>query len=520
MQRGHGMADRLRPEDVDLDFIDELVASGGAANGAALRGEATRTLLANNFLGPNRFGRMFPDLTPFRPPRKALEDLGLAMQDESPGDPTGDNRNIAAGFTYLGQFIDHDITRDGTENFPKIDDTELIRQLRTPTLDLDSLYGAGPRRNPELYTGGVAPEEATFTPTQTIPVTNLPPNANVAEALPNDVPRRTDGSPLIGDDRNDENLVVAQTHLAFQKFHNSVLGGLPGGGNFVRFNRARRLVRWHYQWIVMNDFLVKICDAGVLSDIRENGRRFYDFSRQPFDGTPFMPIEFSAAAYRFGHSMVREEYDYNRVFSDPQRVPNALTVATLGLLFRFTKSGGDVPIPSNWPIDWRRFFRVGQEDLRNFTRRIDTKLIPQLHKLPTFSPGPLQSLAVRNLLRGSRIGLPSGQDVAELVGATPLSAQEVSGGSDGQVVRDHGLDAKTPLWYYVLKEAEVRHSGERLGEVGSRIVGEVFLGLLEGSPNSFLTVQPDWKPELPSATPGNFRMADLLRFVDDINPVG
>ena len=147
---------------------------------------------------------------------------------------------------------------------------------------------------------------------------------------------------MIGDPRNDENLIVAQTHLAFLKFHNRVMDTLPqGAGNSGDedrpFGRARRTVRWHYQWLVLNDFLPRVLDRAVLNDIRNNGRRFYDFDAAPFGGRPFMPLEFSVAAYRLGHSMVRETYDYNRTFNGLG--PPALSDATLGLLFAFTGSG-------------------------------------------------------------------------------------------------------------------------------------------------------------------------------------
>jgi hypothetical protein len=222
--------------------------------------------------------------------------------------------------------------------------------------------------------------------------------------------------------------------------------------------------------------------------------------------------------------MIREVYNYNRVFADKTVEPTAIVPATLALLFTFTGNGGFLPphttVPSNWIMDWRRFFEVGDPKLLNFTRKLDTKLIPQLHELPNMPEGEPKSLAVRNLLRGSRVGLPTGQEVAEIIGVTPLKADEIASGDDGEIVREHGFDRTTPLWYYILKEAALQADGLRLGDVGSRIVGEVFVGLLEGDKNSFLSKDPNWKPTLPSAVPGTFTMMDLLRFVNDINPIG
>jgi hypothetical protein len=248
-----------------------------------------------------------------------------------------------------------------------------------------------------------------------------------------------------------------------------------------------------------------------------------------------MPVEFSAAAYRLGHSMVRQSYSHNRFFtpSGPSRIADA----TLQLLFNFTGlSGGIVgdlapnpptgplptsTLPSNWIIDWRRFQQVLPANPQgvplNLSRRIDPFVVPQLHTLP----GDNSSLPFRNLKRGVLLGLPSGQDVATAMKIkSPLSPDEIASGPDGAVAKKHGLHQQTPLWYYILKEAEQRGGGEKLGPVGATIVSEVFVGLVHGDHQSYLWLKgPGWKPTLPSQTPGDFTMADLLRFVGDISPV-
>lgn len=542
---GHGRAFRLLPGEGDLDVeqLDRLVDNGGVGEDAEDAASATRLRLGNRLLGPSRFGRMFPGLRRFRPPDQALIELGQAVTADAPENPARNNSDVPAGFTYLGQFIDHDITRDETEGFPKINDPELLKQGRSVTLDLDSLYGLGPKRQPGLYDRDFPPARARFRLGRTSPVTDSPANFNVPSVLPNDLPRRPDErrTPVIGDDRNDENTIVAQTHVAFLKFHNKVIASVQGDNEdrdgsatftqaeedrrSTQFHKARRRVRWHYQWLVLNDFLPNLVDGSVLADIRSNGRRFYDFGGAPFDGEPFMPLEFSGAAYRFGHSMIRDTYDFNRVFADPQRVPGASLAASLDLLFTFTGKGGmagRATLPSNWVIDWRRFFPVADPELLNFTRKMDPTLAEGLLRL-IVDPGEPSVLAVRNLLRGSRLGLPTGQDVAEAMGIDPLTPEEVAPQGNRvltPVLRRHGFDEKTPLWYYVLREARLQGRGNRLGEVGSRIVAEVFFGLLEGDPNSFLSKQPDWTPTLPSDEPNDFTMSDLLRFVGDINPIG
>ncbi|MGI8997830.1 MAG: peroxidase family protein [Pyrinomonadaceae bacterium] len=499
------------------------VAASAAKRFAVAEGENVRLAMVNKFLGPGKFGKMFPSAAPFIPPDAALISLGEAMREPGTA-PTLDNPKIPAGFTYLGQFIDHDITFDKTEGFPQIDDPKQIQQARTPSLDLDSLYGLGPKRQPELYQEGVPQSRALFK----IGATREGDSSGGQDAppvpggQPHDLPRK-DKLAVIADPRNDENLIVAQLHLAMLKFHNKVVallqqkgqgkGAAKGKESGTAFKRAKKLVTWHYQWIVLYDFVGRLIDPKVLDSILKRGRKFYKW-----DERPFMPLEFSVAAYRLGHSMVREQYNYNRVFSTD---PGALTVATLGLLFRFTgKSGEDVPIPGNWVIDWRRFFDVGSPQLLNATRKLDTTLIPALHNLPKIPDPEPKSLAVRNLLRGSRVGLPSAQEVAKLMKLTPLTPQQLAGGNDGTVLKQHSFHKQTPLWYYILREAEVKGKGQRLGPLGSRIVGEVFVGLLQGSPDSFLTAEPNWKPTLPSAKPGKFTMADLLNFVGELNPIG
>jgi hypothetical protein len=231
--------------------------------------------------------------------------------------------------------------------------------------------------------------------------------------------------------------------------------------------------------------------------------------------------------------MVRETYSFNRIFT-----PGGVTAATLRLLFTFTGlSGGIVgdlaptpptgptpvkTLPSNWIIDWRRFYDFSPPAnpagvTLNHSRKLDPFVVAQLHTLP----GGGGSLPFRNLRRGVMLGLPSGQDVARAMRIpNPLTPDEIATGPDGAVAKKHGMHKDTPLWYYILKEAQVRKSGERLGPVGSTIISEVFVGLVHGDRQSYLWQRgKDWKPDLPSKVPGTFTMADLLRFVEDISPI-
>lgn len=469
-----------------------------------------------------KFGRMFPALRPFRPSKESLTELGMAMTDGSQDDPAGDNLKVPAGYTYLGQFIDHDITFDTTGLQEIQVDPMAVTNFRTPSLELDSVYGLGPSTQPYLYqlAGGFSPQELFA-----IGSTNSQPgggDGSIKPSLPNDLPRAASGLAIIGDPRNDENLIVAQLHLAFLKFHNKIVEGLKNGSIERRspirksiFEEARDLVRWHYQWIVLNDFLRRLIDGTQLDHVLQYGRRFYQYTDEPF-----IPVEFSVAAYRLGHSMIRSVYDYNRVFT-PR--PGGVTPATLQLLFAFTGKSGSaddpfpVPIPSDWIIDWRRFFELDSSVPVQASRKLDPFLVDPLKDLPNV-PEP-RSLAVRNLLRGSSMGLPTGQSIARRMRLTPLSPAQIATGSDGAVAKKHGFDQESPLWYYILKEAQIQGQGLRLGQVGSRILAEVFVGLLEGDSNAYLSSNPDWRPRLPAAVPGTFTMVDLLRFVDDLSPI-
>jgi hypothetical protein len=499
---------------------------------------------------PGKFGRMFPFQPPLEVPDSALLDLATAMRDPDPGSKLGDNPHIPAGFTYFGQFVDHDITLDLTPLAVQQGDLLSIENFRTPALDLDSIYGTGPETHPELYvvdpaTGAVGPELA-------LGVAAASPDFAGGEVpeMANDLPRNpADGAAVIGDHRNDENLMVAQTHLAFLKFHNAIVAWLRDrgfkGNAAALFAEAKRLATWHYQWIVLYDYVERLTEPGLVNRIRHRGRQFYRFRVRPY-----MPVEFSAAAFRLGHAQVREDYSHNRIFR-----PGGVSSGTLANLFFFTGLSGaivgdrvDQPgltneefvlpgldpaafpppmrtLPSNWVVDWRRFYDLGTPAAPGFefndTRLINPLLTPTLHRLPGFPEGsPEAMLPFRNLRRGVQLGLPSGQAVAKAMGVDQLSEADLSVGSDGSAAATHGMHKATPLWYYILKEAEMIHQGQRLGPVGSIIVAETFLGMVHGDHGSFMWQRRNWKPELPRADADTFTMVDMLTFIDDINPVG
>jgi hypothetical protein len=477
-----------------------------------------------------RFCRLFPDLAKFQPDDAGLIALGQALED--PFMPGAGDSVIPGGFTYLGQFVDHDITFDRTEGIPdgSLDPAEIL-QGRSPALELDSVYGRGPTKSPELY----EPDGRRLK----IGTTTGRPIFGVTQAFPNDLPRRPAEDPetpesrraIIGDPRNDENLIVAQTHLTFLKFHNKVVERLQGSGTAAGqlFEEARKIVVQHYQSIVLHDFVPRLTSHTVAADVMKKGRKVYA-PKGPEPGTRLcMPVEFSVAAYRTGHSMIRNAYQWNRVFSSTGPFGRA---PGLNLFFVFSRVSGDLggspTLPSDWIADWRRMYDFSEQggDTRhpqlNFTRQIDTRLANGLMMLPEFANADqphLKTLAVRNLLRGRLVGLPTGQDVAKKLGVTVLKPEEVASGPLGAVVTAQGFDTKTPLWFYILKEAEVQQGGQSLGEVGGRLVAETFHGLVQGSDHSILK-QANWKPTLPAKNPDKFTMNDLLLFVNEVNPLG
>ena len=449
-----------------------------------------------------------------------LKELGRAMVD--PGAPTGDS-TVPAIYTYFGQFVDHDITLEsGSFTTAQLVSSALaplplakirddLKNLRTATLELDSLYGPpAPRAFPNLnkmQIGRVTSLQGTETPSLRPP----------GKGDDNDLPREPrspdfahDRAARIGDPRNDENLIVAQLHLAFLKAHNRLV---DQGRTFAQ---ARRLLRQHYQRIVIQDFLKRVADPAVVDSILANGNRFYDALAEPF----FLPLEFTVAAYRFGHSMIRDDYDFNLNFNhsgDPGTFP-----ADLGLLFTFTALSGQLgefdTLPDNWIIEWERFVDTGA-GAANRARRFDTKLSTGLFHLQSpqgqeETPADAANLAIRNLLRGYGLRMPTGQAVAHHLGLTPLTAAQLKAAAasttQAGVLQSTGFLTRTPLWYYLLAEAK-HHGGQRLGPVGSTIVAEVLIGLVRRSDDSILRT-PGWTPTLPAATPGRFELADLLRF--------
>ncbi len=449
---------------------------------------------------------------PFTPANQALLDqLGDLMGDS--GRETSPDSNIPAGFTYVGQFVDHDITLDISSSLDAATDANTIPNMRTPALDLDSLYGDGPGLDPFLY------KFPSSGPGSAIKF-QLGTNSNIGPGGPGgaggaggmqvqtdfDIPRMPSTlTAIIGDPRNDENLIVSQFHQAMLRFHNQVVDALVVAGfSGDVFVEAKRRVTHHYQWAVVNDFLKRVCGAAAVTAALGS---VSIAKKAPFR----MPVEFSVAAYRFGHSMIRDNYWVNFNF------PNA----TLGQVFEFNRVPR-LPVFSNWVVDFNAFFDTGVPvPVNNKARRIDSVLANGLESLPGFT-GMMAVLAKRNLRRGLALGLPSGQGMASHYGVPALTAAQLTQGLPANEVAllnsNSGLLLKkTPLWYYILREANVLGGGNQLGPVGGRIVAETFVRILKRDPGSYLNT-PGFVPTLPSAVAGDFTFADLLIFAGANQP--
>lgn len=482
-----------------------------------------------------RFGRLFRNLQPFTPDDADLIDLAETII-EQPVNVTDTEaasniqQNLSAGFTYLGQFIDHELTFDPVSQLDRINDPDALRDFRTPRFDLDSVYGSGPDDQVFLYNEQDR-KHLLFDETNS------------------DLQRNARGTAIIGDPRNDEHAILANMQLAFIKYHNSVVDELGGAGTF---DTANRTVRFHYQWLVVNDFLTRVVGKDLVDEIlvpvrnpqtgaiiQWNGNlRFFQPRKRPF-----MPVEFSVAAYRFAHSMVRFGYSLNRL-SDPEDTPGAsvLPIFDIGSSPVRDLRGGR-PFDAERRVAWFRFFDFpevtdpDQQQKRQAARAIDTQLshglgglTPSVGAAPT---GPI-SLAERNLRRGKALGLPTGQDVARAMGV-PESLIISSSNPDFPFSIGTGYDNDssvptiddavrtrltkifadtTPLWYYILKEAELIQNGQLLGPVGGRIVAEVFIGLLLGDSQSYLVAQPGFQPQASrfgAPADGQFGIVDLIR---------
>lgn len=408
-------------------------------------------------IGPASYGRLFPDLAAFKADEAFLFALGRAGGLCDCADEEDDAASLgseAAGWPFFGQFVAHDITADRS-SLRGVADPARLRNARSPQLNLECLYGDGPVGHPYLFR-----------------------RDDPAKLLTGpggcDVQRNGEGTAVIGDPRNDSHVLMSQMHLAFVRAHNAFVDRARTAGTPppAVFETAARELRWHYQTAVLREFLPRLVGTDLTRSLLAGDLRSFRPS-----GDAYIPLEFADAGYRYGHSQIRHRYRLN---GDSEPVP------------LFPDLVGFRPVSLNHRVEWPRLFDADGLPPADRAKKIDGRLVGALIALPVTLTGEnevaeFQSLAVRDLVRGQNVGLPSGEAVARHLGVPPLTPDEVG-------ARAAGWRDETPLWFYVLREADVCGGGNRLGPVGGRIVGEVLVGLLDLDPASVRHAPDDWTP--------------------------
>jgi heme peroxidase len=419
-----------------------------------------------------RYRSLFSDLPPLEVDEGALHALGRpgGPCDLGAGFAGGIDSKVAAVWPFFGQFVAHDITADRSPLVHRADPGHL-RNFRVPKINLEGVYGTGPIGSPYLFR-------------RDDPAKLLLSVSGV------DVPRNHEGIALIGDPRNDAHLFTSQMLVRFIELHNRLVDRLRDDGvaEPAVFDEARRAATWHYQHVILREFLPGLIGAPLTAELLDHGPRLYRI-----DGDPYIPFEFADAAYRYGHAQIRDRYQVNAHFGPCPVFPDLM---------------GFGAVAPGHTVDWGLQIDVDGHPPAQRAKRIDSRLPAPLIALPTeisgSEPGTdYASLANRDLQRGQAVGLASGEAVAQRLGVPALSAVQTG-------LAERGWAWETPLWFYILKEAEVLHDGDQLGPVGGRIVGEVLVGIIDGDPESFRSVDPDWSPTLPARRAGAFSLADIL----------
>jgi Animal haem peroxidase len=467
-----------------------------------------------------------------RPAVDALSTASIAAQ-ESPPTPEGtaddeENATIPAGFTYIGQFIDHDLTLnpEAADLSGTLDPATLVNQ-RTPKFDMDDVYGSGPTGSPQLY----AADDMHLRLGSAL--------TGSADSGTVDQLRDASGQAVIGDPRNDENRLVASFHTLMMRFHNQEVDRIrqanPKLSSSAVFSLARQQTTWNYQWAVLHDFLPAIVGQDMVNSVlpsvdvskRAPNLRFYNPCTQA------MPVEFNVAAYRFGHSMVRPIY---RINSTVPRLPvfDSTGDPTTSLV-------GFGPSPSNFGVDWNFLLPIDGRTTVSHPQasyKFDTSLTHALSLLPLPDSGDgVNNLASRNLLRAEQLDLPSGQEVARAMGLNPLPDSKILVGkatgdpADAEAITRVSPEfaGKAPLWTYILAEAIAQAypvangaiTGPEtkpfvLGPVGGRIVSEVFVGLMAADHSSVL-YQRGFAPDPALTSGGRLGFAQVIAAVAGTN---
>lgn len=492
--------------------------------------------------------------------KPSLDAKGAPILTATPENEYDDEENfgVPAGYTYFGQFIDHDLSFSSNSSLSDTTSATEQLNLRSARFDLDSVYGRGPADQPYLYAANgrhLVVGRKLHHPGQHFAREDL---------------ARLNGRALIGDKRNDENVIVSQLHASIIAYHNCMVDEMPNAS----LEEVQQKVRHHYQWVVLTDFLPRICGKQTCEDVLSgfgevgrtgNWRANRRFTAQLVPGA--IPLEFSDAAYRFGHSMIRPIYRLNTHMRGTalERKENPAAAGRRFIFAASSQSGlnGFRELPAEWAIDWKLFFEIENqltyEQVRLGRNRVqaaykfDTSLVNPLAFLPEFSTptkgaelardpnghpqqaaGQISNLALRNLMRCAQHAHPSGQDVATALGIEPIADVDLKIGKatlnsigKNPTITDFGdsFRGKAPLWTYILAEAQhewtkkvLASNGSEeerlsipstLGPVGGRLVAETFVTLMLNDPQSILNQGANWQPS--NTNKGRFTMADMLQ---------
>jgi len=470
---------------------------------------------------------------------KFLSALGATMRD--PGDNALFDSDVPSAYTYFGQFVDHDITFTDTPKDKELshssvlgaedlapwsrkDVCEKVTNKRNSILQLDCVYGKD-------LDGNEPPHEGAY-----LDLGSVSPDHKFARIKDkddkNDLPRhprsqqKTDRVAKIADPRNDQNLVISQLHLAFLRAHNATVDYLRANEPVApdkEFAEAQKRLRQHYHWIVIEDFLKQqLAYPGVVDEVLDDADPTY-----PSSGRFFLPLEFTIAAFRFGHAMIRRKYYLNSEYS-VRSLTRMFTLAALSNTLEPPAGKGFDTLPWSKIIQWRRFLAGAQN--KNRARQINTRLVEPLFALLDEKELPIpgeRSLAVQDLKRGYMMRMPTGQAAARAFGLPEISENDLARvavrNKQKDLLSGTEFSRRTPLWFYLLAEAdhyshEGKH-GNRLGPVGSRLIAEVLIGLIRRSDDSILdpNLTTPWRPYLGS-TQGKFDLQDLLQFAGVLEP--
>lgn len=414
---------------------------------------------------------------------------------------------LPAGYTYFAQFVSHDLTFDPSTVNQRRLDPRYLEDYRSPRFDLDSVYGRGPDDQPYLYA-----DDRTFALGKPLDVGfDLPRSARRAIAI-------------IGDPRNDQNVMISQLHCLFLRLHNRIAREHPSWS----FLEIQEQVQLHYQYVVLTDLLPRLIGSKSYGEFVEQRNGLFSAHGLSLLGSgsePALPVEFAAAAYRLGHSMVRGSYRLNRVLPP---IP-LLGSEPVNRVAFFAK-----PMLSMWNVEWDLFLDMPgvprgpyDSDALQHAQLIDGSLTLSLGEVPTLGQGPTiaGSLAERTLLRGYQRGLPNGQRAAAALRLDVLADEQIQVGNvvDGAGHAICEIDPvfknNSPLWIYVLAEAVAAREADRqggvaevvprqLGALGGRIVAETFLTLLTKDRRSILNRSEPFEPLFPGAP---FDLAALVQ---------